>query len=191
MGADTCFYVELWRRAMGRDSFSRKADKLFSLWIKVTKISPLGVYFAVFFNSNEQLFNVFCCFFSHGAKGSWKTLWVDGWAFSASMSRCLFFPSWKNNPTWPFHLSLAEVYCPCLPFLLHYCPSLKNGFLCSLCSQGYPVCAAGLANFLCSSFFSFCHQAPRITSAWGVTRPWWDHHLFSDLLQPETPHPWN
>lgn len=53
MGADICFYVKLWRMPMGRDRFSRKADKPFSLWITVTKISPLGMHFAVFFSSNE------------------------------------------------------------------------------------------------------------------------------------------
>lgn len=110
---------------------------------------------------------------------------MSGRALSVTSSRGLSFPNWKNNLTWTFHLSLAEVYCPCVLFLLYYClPSLKNGFLCSLCSPGYPVCAVSLANFLCSA-----HFLPSVTNLqelplheeWSA-RQQWDHHLFSDLL---------
>lgn len=78
------------------------------------------------------------------------------------LQQCLdsSFYGWNNNPTWPSHLSLAEVYLSLfLPFLLHYCPaSLKNGLSFTdhkdtHCLRRYGIT---LANFLCSDyFFSF------------------------------------
>lgn len=120
-------------------------------------------------------------------RDSWKIL-VSGWAFSATMSRCLFFPDWKNNPTWPFHLSLAEVYLSMSSTLLSSF-SQKWLSVCSLCSQGYPLCAAGLANFLCSAHFfpsvAKLQELP-LHEEWPASQ-WWDHDLFSDFLQLETP----
>lgn len=93
------------------------------------------------------------------SRGSWKII-VNGQAFSPTVSGFLFFPGWKNNLTWPSHLSLAEVYlCLLLPFLLHYCPaSLKSGLSFTVHKDTHCIRRHGIgpANFLCSyHFFSF------------------------------------